>query len=127
MVESISFSHTQSFTWLRRVFYKDFLPGYSSFDETVIKVILVLYFNLLCLKGTSPLTTLVERWLTFSGREENSHLLYMQGADHILCAMARCQHRHIQEHCPVCPVKFIVHSIKGSNGQQRGLNVSPVT
>lgn len=28
---------------------------------------------------------------------------------------------------PACPVKFIVHSIKGSNGQQRGLNVSPVT
>lgn len=35
-------------------------------------------------------------------------------------AVARCQHRRAREQCPACPVKFIVHSIKGSNGQQRG-------
>lgn len=40
---------------------------------------------------------------------------------------ACCQQRRVPAQGPACPVKFIVHSIKGPNGQQRGLNVSPVT
>lgn len=88
------------------------MANFSPFDAITLELILGVFYPVWCKRVRVP-----------RGPYHRDPLLLHEA----VLSWACCQQRRAPEQGPACPVKFIVHSIKGPNGQQRGLNVSPVT
>lgn len=112
MVKPDHFIHNLCLTSLLKNLVTDQGASFSPFDAVTLKLVLGIFYPVWYKRDRIP-----------RGPDHRDPLLLQKAA----LSWACCQQRQAQEWGPACPVKFIVHSIKGPNGQQRGLNVSPVT